>query len=74
MGSVITRLSNWHLLERRSEARGDLLRVAEAYIIHVTNIQDSTGLTGIPLGVGHTIKLFIQEIAFVNIWQNQQAR
>ena len=62
------------LFERRSEARGDLLRVAEAYIIQVTNIRDRTGLTGTPLGVGRTIKLFIQEIAFVNIWPNQQAR
>ena len=51
-----------------------LLWVAEAYMIQVTNIQDRTGLTGIPLGVGLTIKLFIHEIAFVNIWPNQQAR
>ena len=62
------------LFERRGEARGDLLRVAEAYIIQVTNIQDRTGLTGTPLGVRLTIKLFIHEIAFVNIGPNQQAR
>ena len=39
------------------------MRVAEAYIIQVTNIQDRTGLTGTPLGVGLAIKLFIHEIA-----------
>ena len=37
-------------------------------------IQDRTGLTGTPLGVGLAIKLIIHEIAFVNIWPNQQAR
>ena len=52
----------------------DFIRVAEAYMIQVTNIQDRTGLTGTPLGVGLTIVLFIHEIAFVNIWPNQQAR
>ena len=36
--------------------------------------QDRTGLTGTPLGVGLAIELFIHEIAFVNIWPNQQAR
>ena len=50
------------------------MRVAEAYIIQVTNIRDRAGLTGTPLGVGRAIKLFIHEIAFVNIWPNQQAR
>ena len=62
------------LFERRSEAREDLLRVAEAYTKQVTNIRDRAGLTGTPLGIGRAIKLFIQEIAFVNIWPNQQAR
>ena len=36
--------------------------------------QGRTGLTGTPLGVGLAIKLIIHEIAFVNIWPNQQAR
>ena len=62
------------LFERRSEAREDLLRVAEAYTIQVTNIRDRAGLTGTPLGIGRALKLFIQEIAFVNIWPNKQAR
>ena len=37
-------------------------------------IQDRTGLTGTPLGVGLAIELIIHKIAFVNIWPNQQAR
>ena len=52
----------------------ETLRVAEAYTIQVTNVRDRAGLTGTPLGIGRAIKLFIQEIAFVNIWPNQQAR
>ena len=50
----------------------NLFGVAEAD--NTMTKQDRMGLTGTPLGVGLAIKLFIHEIAFINIWPNQQAR
>ena len=69
----VTRLSILQLIERRSEARWIYLGSGSVYDTS-DQIQDRTGLTGTPLGVGLAIILFIHEIAFVNIWPNQQAR
>lgn len=45
----------------------DFIRVAEAYMIQVTNSRNRTGLTGTPLGVRLAIVLFIHKIAFVDM-------
>ena len=79
---VVVHMSQWcgwhdscilQQIKRRSEARWFYSGSGSVYDTS-NQFQDRTGLTGTPLGVGLAIVLFIHEIAFVNIWPNQQAR
>ena len=76
-GYVTVKRVTWllilQLIERRGEARWFYSGSGSIYDTS-DQIQDRTGLTGTPLGAGLAIVLFIHEIAFVNIWPNQQAR